>query len=118
MDFELTELQTELAEGMRRLCQGEFPLERVRAAEGADRVVDRAGWRRLAEAGVFSLTRPEASGGVGLGLGEAALVFEELGRALVPGPLVASHLAAGLVDGADDGSVVVGVVEDRPTGGG
>ena len=49
----------------------------------------------------------------GLGLAEAALVFEELGRALVPGPLVASHLAAGLVDGADDGSVVVGLVE-RP----
>jgi alkylation response protein AidB-like acyl-CoA dehydrogenase len=116
MDFELTELQIDLAEGMRRLCQGQFPLERVRSAEGADRVVDRAGWRRLAEAGVFSLGLPEASGGAGLGLGEAALVFEELGRALVPGPLVASHLAAGLVDGADDGSVVVGVVEDRPTG--
>ena len=55
---------------------------------------------------------------MGLGLAEAALVFEELGRALVPGPLVASHLAAGLVDGADDGSVVVGLVEPPPVGGG
>ena len=62
---------------------------------------------------MFNLCLAEEAGGVGLGLAEAALVFEELGRALVPGPLVASHLAAGLVDGADDGSVVVGLVE-RP----
>ena len=54
---------------------------------------------------------PRTPAASGSGLAEAALVFEELGRALVPGPLVASHLAAGLVDGADDGSVVVGLVE-------
>jgi hypothetical protein len=60
---------------------------------------------------VFNLCLAESAGGVGLGLAEAALVFEELGRALVPGPLVASHLAAGLVDGADDGAVVVGLIE-------
>jgi alkylation response protein AidB-like acyl-CoA dehydrogenase len=113
VDFELTEFQTELAEGVRRLCQGQFPLERVRAVESADKVVDRNGWAQLGQAGVFNLCLAEEAGGVGLGLAEAALVFEELGRALVPGPLVASHLAAGLVDGADDGSTVVGLVE-RP----
>ncbi len=111
MDFELTELQTELADGVRRLCEGQFGLDHLRTLESAERVVDRAGWQQLGEAGVFSLCLPESVGGVGLGLAEAALVFEELGRALVPGPLVASHLAAGLIDGADDGSVVVGLVE-------
>ena len=65
---------------------------------------------------MFNLCLAEEAGGVGLGLAEAALVFEELGRALVPGPLVASHLAAGLVDGADDGSVVVGLVETAAGG--
>ena len=94
MDFELTELQTELAEGMRRLCQGQFTLDHIRSFESADKVVDRKDWQQLGEAGVFSLCVPESAGGVGLGLAEAALVFEELGRALVPGPLVASHLAA------------------------
>ncbi len=116
MDFELTELQTELAAGIRRLCQGQFGLDQVRAREGAERVVDRAGWRQLGEAGVFALCLAEEAGGVGLGLAEAALVFEELGRALVPGPLVATHLAAGMVGGADTGSAVVGLVE-LPTGG-
>ena len=116
MDFELTELQVDLADGVRRLCEGRFPLDRVRTVESAERVVDRDGWRQLAEAGVFGLCLAEEAGGAGLGLAEAALVFEELGRALVPGPLVASHLAAGLVGGAEDGSVVVGLVE-RPRAG-
>ena len=107
MDFELTDLQTDLADGVRRLCQGRFPLESIRTFESAERVVDRDGWRALGEAGVFGLCLAEEAGGAGLGLAEAALVFEELGRALLPGPLVATHLAAGLVDGADDGTVVV-----------
>jgi len=110
VDFELTEFQTELAEGVRRLCEGRYPLEQVRAAELADQVVDRSGWTQLGRAGVFNLCLAEEAGGVGLGLAEAALVFDELGRALVPGPLVASHLAAGLIDGADDGTTVVGLV--------
>jgi alkylation response protein AidB-like acyl-CoA dehydrogenase len=114
VDFELSESDRELAEGVRRLCEGVFPLEQIRSLESSDRVVDRKGWRRLAEAGVFHLRIPEDAGGVGLGMTEAALVFEELGRALVPGPLVATHLAAGLVEGADDGSVVVGLLERPP----
>ncbi len=111
MDFELTPSQVDLAEGVRRLCQAHFALDHVRAVELADRVVDRKDWERLGEAGVFNLCLAEEASGAGLGLAEAAIVFEELGRALVPGPLVASHLAAGLVDGAAEGSVVVGLVE-------
>ncbi len=111
MDFELTESETDLAEGVRQLCNGRYPLSEIRRHEGAERVVDRERWQELASVGVFNLCLAEAAGGVGLGLTEAALVFEELGRALVPGPLVASHLSAGLVEGADDGSVLVGLVE-------
>jgi alkylation response protein AidB-like acyl-CoA dehydrogenase len=111
VDFELTEFQTDLAAGVRRLSQGRFALEGLRRFEGSEQAVDRDGWRELGEAGVFNLCLAEGEGGLGLGLADAALVFEELGRALVPGPLVASHLAAGLIPGAADGSVVVGLVE-------
>jgi alkylation response protein AidB-like acyl-CoA dehydrogenase len=113
MDFELSEDERALADGMRRLCAGRFPLERVRAAEGTAEVFDRAGWAELAEAGVFALRVAEGEGGLGLPLATAAVVFEELGRALVPGPLLASNLAAGLVEGAAEGTVVVGAVR-RP----
>ncbi len=86
MDFELSEDEVALADGMRRLCAGRFPLDRIRAAEGERVAIDAAGWSELADAGVFSLRLPEEAGGLGLGTAAAAVVFEELGRALVPGP--------------------------------
>lgn len=112
MDFELSEDQVALVDGIRSLLQGRFDSEAVRAVEGTTGV-DRDGWRELAETGVFSLVLPEADGGVGLGYGDAVLVFEQLGRSLVPGPLVGTFLAAGLVDGAASGDAVVNVIE-RP----
>ena len=110
MDLELTSDERDLQEGVRKLCEGRYPIERVRGLEATDGV-DRALWRELGDAGVFSLRLAEAAGGVGLGAREGVLVFEELGRALVPGPLVTSHLAAGVVDGAATGEVGVGSVE-------
>lgn len=110
MDFELTEDQEALRDAVRGLCRSRFPMERVREVEETARV-DRAGWRQLAETGVFGLRLPEEDGGAGLGAAEAVLVFEELGRALVPGPLVATHLAAGAVEGAATGERIVGLVE-------
>jgi alkylation response protein AidB-like acyl-CoA dehydrogenase len=112
MDFELSEDEAALQEGVRKLCEGRFPMERVRAAQEQGGI-DRDGWRELADAGVFALRLPESDGGVGLGMTQAVLVLEELGRALVPGPLVGSHLAAGLVDGVADGSRVIGIVDTR-----
>jgi len=115
VDFELSDDEAALADGIRSLCRGRFSLDRIRAAEDAGGHVDAGGWTEMADAGVFSLQVPEAAGGIGLGLAAAAVVFEELGRALVPGPLLATHLAAGIVDGAADGKVVVGAVR-RPGG--
>jgi alkylation response protein AidB-like acyl-CoA dehydrogenase len=61
---------------------------------------------------VFSITLEEEKGGVGLGVADAVVVFEELGRALTPGPLVGTALAAGLVKGAAEGSTAVGVLTE------
>ncbi len=48
---------------------------------------------------------------MGLGLPETVLLSEEAGRALLPGPLVVTHLAAGLVKGAAEGEAVVSAVD-------
>lgn len=109
MDFELSEDQVALAEGVAALCAGRFDIEAVRTMETDG--LDRGRWRELADTGVFALCLDEAGGGVGLGWAEAVVVFEQLGRALVPGPLVATTLAAGIVDGAADGTTVVTTVE-------
>ncbi len=103
MNFDLTADQEALRDGVRSLCEGRFPMKRVRGG------FDRAMWDELAEAGVFSLRAPEADGGAGLGAADAAIVFEELGRALVPGPIVWGHLAYGVVDG-----IVTGIAQRVP----
>ncbi|MFE9632496.1 acyl-CoA dehydrogenase family protein [Streptomyces sp. NPDC006463] len=108
MDFQPTEDQRALRAGVRDLLAGRYGREALRASvDGGGVVVDRGLWRELGEAGFFALRLPEAAGGVGLGLPEAVLVFEEAGRVLLPGPLVATHLAAGVVPGAAAGTAVV-----------
>jgi alkylation response protein AidB-like acyl-CoA dehydrogenase len=112
VDFDLDADEEALAAAVRQLCEGRFSMEVLRTIE-EEGCLDRARWAELAEAGVFSLRLAEASGGAGLRMAHAVLVFEELGRGQVPGPLVATHLAAGLVEGAAGGTRVVGSVE-RP----
>ena len=98
MNFQLTADQADLRDATRKLCEGRIPIQRVRSLEGVG--FDAGVWGELADAGVFSL--PE----LGFGSAGAALVFEELGRGLVPGPLVWTYLGASLgVEG------VVGGVE-------
>jgi alkylation response protein AidB-like acyl-CoA dehydrogenase len=107
VDFQLTEDQEALQQGLRVFCEGQVPVERLAELE-QKRAFDRGLWKELAEMGVFALRLPEEEGGVGLGYADAVLVFEELGRRAVPGPLAWSHLAAGLVEGAATGDTVVG----------
>jgi len=121
MDFTYSDDQKALSDLITTICAGRFPLERIRRAEEASSVIDADDWAALGEAGIFSLRAPESAGGVGMGMGDAAVVFSALGRALVPGPLVATHLAGVLagrgitaLNGALDGSLVVGLLS-RPT---
>jgi alkylation response protein AidB-like acyl-CoA dehydrogenase len=81
MHFDLTEDQRDLRDGIRSLLEGAFPIARVRSG------LDRAMWDELVDAGVFGLLAD------GFTWTDAAVVFEELGRAAVPGPLVWGLLA-------------------------
>ncbi len=105
MAFKLSDEQLELQRGFRDFVAGRFPIEKL--GQLADGAKDATLWGELAEMGVFSLRLAEARGGLGLFHVDAALIFEELGRALVPGPVVWTHLAAGLIDGAATGETVV-----------
>jgi alkylation response protein AidB-like acyl-CoA dehydrogenase len=89
VNFDLDADERALQAGIRDVCRGVFPMEKVRAMESG---LDRSAWQALVDAGVFSLRLPESEGGLGLGMTHAAIVFEEVGRALVPGPLVGTHV--------------------------
>ncbi|MFF4213362.1 acyl-CoA dehydrogenase family protein [Streptomyces sp. NPDC001796] len=110
MHFQPTDDQRVLRAAVRGLLQRRFGREVLRAAVDRPGALDRGLWRELGESGFFALRLPEADGGAGLGLPEAVLLFEEAGRALLPGPLVATHLAAGEVPGAASGRTVVTAV--------
>jgi alkylation response protein AidB-like acyl-CoA dehydrogenase len=110
MDFQLSEDQKALQDGIRSFCRGSVPAERLPELEKLGGV-DRALWSELAELGVFSLRLPESKGGVGLGFADAVVVFAELGRRLVPGPLIFSQLAADLIEGAATGQRIVGGID-------
>jgi alkylation response protein AidB-like acyl-CoA dehydrogenase len=88
MYFLPTADQIDLQRGVRDLLDNRFTLEQL--PNGYDASL----WSALTETGVFSL-RAELE----LGMVEASLVFEELGRACVPGPLVGTFLAGGAVEG-------------------
>lgn len=66
----------------------------VRAAMESDRGYDESLWRLLCEqVGAAALVMPEELGGAGGELADAAAVLQELGRALVPSPLLGTTLA-------------------------
>jgi alkylation response protein AidB-like acyl-CoA dehydrogenase len=88
MHFLPTDEQRALQLGIRELLTARFPPSRL--PNGYDAEV----WQALTDTGAFTV-RTE----LGLGLAAAVLVFEELGRAAVPGPLVGTFLAAGKTTG-------------------
>ncbi|OCB55568.1 acyl-CoA dehydrogenase [Mycobacterium malmoense] len=66
----------------------------VRAAMESDRGYDESLWRLLCEqVGAAALVVPEELGGAGGELADAATVLQELGRGLVPSPLLGTTLA-------------------------
>ncbi|WP_043837627.1 acyl-CoA dehydrogenase family protein [Muricoccus aerilatus] len=77
-------------------------LGRVRALRFTLPGIDPAVWGSMGSMGWIGLRLPEEAGGIGLGMAEACALQEELGRALVPEPLVPGALSARLLAAAGD----------------
>ena len=75
----------------------------VREAMESERGYDESLWRLLCEqVGAAALVVPDENGGAGGTLGDAAVVLEELGKGLVPSPLLGTTLAELALLAADD----------------
>ncbi len=75
----------------------------VREAMESERGYDESLWRLLCEqVGAAALVVPEEFGGAGGTLGDAAVVLEELGKGLVPSPLLGTTLAELALLAADE----------------
>jgi len=94
MDFAIREEQRILQDGVARALEGLSPLDRVRQAAERNEPVARDVWEGLVALGVPAMLIPEAHGGLGLEVLDAALVAEMLGRYVAPVPFVASCVMA------------------------
>lgn len=99
----MTEERQLLRETVAALVDKHAPPAAVREAMESERGYDESLWRLLCEqVGAAALVVPEELGGAGGELADAAVVLEELGKALVPTPLLGSTLAELALLAADE----------------
>ena len=97
MDFTFSPEQEALRESVRAFLGSEAPIDYVRRmAEHDDAGVSPEVWRKIVDLGWTGLLVPESAGGLGLGIVDAIVVQEEMGRALFPGPFFSSAILATL----------------------
>ena len=94
MDFGLSDEQRLLQDTTLQFLAKENDAAKLRARFDAEEAFDPGLWRGMAELGLAGLVIPEAHGGAGLSLLDAALVAEVLGRSAAPGPFLGHTLAA------------------------
>ena len=92
MDFGLSEEQEMLQRSAREFLTQECPPTFVREMYKSEDGFSRELHRKMAEQGWTGLLVPETYGGLGLGMLDMALLLEEMGRAVVPGPFLFSSV--------------------------
>jgi len=95
MDFGLSDSQQSLKDNARKFFSTHCPMAEVRRLAETDSAHDAALWKKMAEQGYTGICFSEEHDGAGLGLVELALILEEAGRALLPGPFFSSVALAG-----------------------
>lgn len=95
MDFTVSDEQRMLIESTRKLLARESPISRVRElADQDEHGYDDRVWQLGAELGWAGLLIAEEYDGLGRDLVDVALIAEEHGRTVQPGPLIGNALAA------------------------
>ena len=94
MDFALSEEQEMLQKSARDFLSAECPKSLVREIEAGDLGYSPELWKRMAALGWMGLALPEEYGGAGFSLLDMAVLFEEFGRAAMPGPMFSTTVGA------------------------
>jgi alkylation response protein AidB-like acyl-CoA dehydrogenase len=122
MDFTFSPDQDQLRVAVRAFLDKESPKDYVRRmAEHDDAGISPEVWNAIVDLGWTGVLVPEECGGLGLGVVDAVVVQEEMGRSVFPGPYFSSALLAtlaakvlglkdrlsALADGRERGTVAV-----------
>lgn len=117
MELGFSDEQILLEDTIRQLCEDRFPLDALRAVERQSDGFSRAFWDSLCELGVPGIAIAEEHGGLGMGLLDTALVYEQLGRALAPSPhFTSSILAAQILHHSGDAAAAAEWLPDIAAG--
>jgi len=103
VDLELDDDQRLFQETTRQFLESEMPISEVRRLAAEPAGFERTWWLNAAELGWTSLLVGEDNHGGSLsgnGLADLAIVAEEFGRAVAPGPLLGCNLVAYALDAA------------------
>ncbi len=95
MDLDFTPEQELLRDTVRGVCAQHAPPSVVREMEDDPVGYPEPFWKQLADLDLVGLLLPERYGGSGMSMLDAAIVYEELGRALAPSPHFASSVMSG-----------------------
>jgi alkylation response protein AidB-like acyl-CoA dehydrogenase len=96
MDLGLSEVQQMLKSSARDFLSRECPATLVRAMEEDPRGFTDELWQHLVSLGWTGLAFPEQYGGAGGSFLDLAVLLEEMGRALAPGPFFSTVVLGGL----------------------
>ena len=97
MDFTLSEEQTLIRDSFRRALQHLVDLDNIRESARTEEKTNEALWKALTELGLPGVLIAEDYGGMGLGLLDAILISEELGRAGASVPFAGSTVLASMI---------------------
>jgi alkylation response protein AidB-like acyl-CoA dehydrogenase len=95
MELDFTPEQDLLRDTVRGVCAKHAGLDVVRLMEDDPIGYPKDFWLQLADLGLVGLTIPEAWGGSGMSMLDAAVVYHEFGRALAPSPHFVSSVISG-----------------------
>jgi alkylation response protein AidB-like acyl-CoA dehydrogenase len=90
MYLALSDEQQMLAQTVRRFVEKELPSAHVRQIMATEHAYDEHLWQKMAEQGWMSVTAPVESGGMAESWLTAAVLFEEAGKGMIPGPFLAT----------------------------
>jgi alkylation response protein AidB-like acyl-CoA dehydrogenase len=95
MDIGFSEEQELLRDTARKFLDSECTAKFVRDRMGTPEATTGEFWQKLAEQGWLGIVYPEEDGGSGLGLVDLAVLMEEMGRRVMPGPFLSTVLLGG-----------------------
>ncbi|MBM7277212.1 acyl-CoA dehydrogenase [Gordonia rubripertincta] len=116
MGIELSADDRELRDAVHGWVRRHATSPAIREAVEAKTEVRPLYWQSLADLGMLGLHLPEEFGGGGATLLETAIVAEELGRAMAPGPFLPTVVVSAVLHAAGRTAELVGLADGSVTG--